>query len=124
MSFYAVGEVITLLGAEGDGTEWKGDHYAMTTHIINCCRVLTHAIRVGFQVYISPLLGFDVILQEVVGEDVVCVLVGNKTDLLEDRADQESTVEHEEDRQMTVTLTRHPHRVLTTDAMKLAQVLY
>jgi hypothetical protein len=38
---YAVVEVITLLGAEGDGTEWKGDHYAMTTHIINCCRVLT-----------------------------------------------------------------------------------
>ena len=65
-------------------------------------------------------------LQDMVGEDVVCVLVGNKTDLLEqreDRADQGS-VEQREERQMTVTLTRRPRRVLTTDAMKLAQVLY
>jgi hypothetical protein len=66
-------------------------------------------------------------LQDIVGEDVVCILVGNKADLLEqreDRADQGSTVEQREERQMTVTLTRHPRRVLTTDAMKLAQVLY
>ncbi len=27
--------------AEGDGTEWKGDHCLMAIHIINCCRVHT-----------------------------------------------------------------------------------
>uniref|UniRef100_A0A0P4XDC2 EF-hand calcium-binding domain-containing protein 4A n=1 Tax=Daphnia magna TaxID=35525 RepID=A0A0P4XDC2_9CRUS len=63
-------------------------------------------------------------VKEVVGDDVVCLLVGNKTDLLEqqeDNSEQEST--GNEGGQLTATLTRHPHRVLTIDAMKLAQTM-
>ncbi|KAI9564203.1 hypothetical protein GHT06_007941 [Daphnia sinensis] len=63
-------------------------------------------------------------VKEVVGDDVVCLLVGNKTDLLEqqeDNSERESTAKEGE--QLTVTLTRHPHRVLTSDAMKLAQTM-
>ncbi len=58
--------------------------------------------------------------QEVAGEDVVCVLVGNKTDLLEQEVDQ---MEQEDgDQSMTVTITRFPHRVPASTAMQLAQV--
>lgn len=60
-----------------------------------------------------------------VGEDVVCVLVGNKTDLLEQHQDDVDQMETDDDdtrRMMTVTLTRFPHRVPTTTAMHLAQV--
>ncbi|XP_057371520.1 EF-hand calcium-binding domain-containing protein 4B-like isoform X2 [Daphnia carinata] len=63
-------------------------------------------------------------VKEVVGDDVVCLLVGNKRDLLEQQeedSEQEST--GNEGEQLTVTLTRHPQRVLTSDAMKLAQTM-
>ena len=57
-----------------------------------------------------------------VGEDVVCVLVGNKTDLLEQHQDDVDQMETDGGDMMTVTLTRFPNRVPTTTAMHLAQV--
>lgn len=96
----------------------------MRIHIINDCRLLTHSLRWIFK-FLIRFCCFLTSLQEVVGDEVVCLLVGNKTDLLEqqeDNSEQEST--GNEGGQLTATLTRHPHRVLTTDAMKLAQVLY
>lgn len=50
------------------------------------------------------------------------MLVGNKTDLLEQQEATDEATEQDGQTEMTATLTRHPDQVPTTIAMQLAQV--